>query len=1200
MSARGDMPIHLRVFVSSPGDVAAERAVVRSVVEQLQYDPFVRGRVTFEVVAWDQPGGGAPMTATETPQASVNRGLPRPSECDIVVVVLWSRMGTPLPFPEYTRPDGGPYPSGTEWEYEDAVRGARANGRPKVLVYRRTSKVLLDSDAGDVDRQLAQKRLVDAFFARMRDERTGAALGGHKKYGSPEGLRVEFEHDLKSLVHDVVTAAPPATAPVPRTDMAPAWEGSPFPGLRAFTPVDAPIFFGRGRETDELAARVAASGFVAVVGASGSGKSSLVGAGLIARLRESGSGWALPAYDEDGGRWSGLRFTPGEVGDDPFLAVAARLAPLTGANPAAVAQRLAAEPGAVVEYLPAGTSLMFVDQFEELFTMVEPGRVRLWVQLVEAAALSGRCHVVVTLRADFYHRCLQVPQLARLLEAGQLPLGAPTDTLHDMIARPAERADLRFEEGLAGRIVRDTGGDPDALPLLAYTLDELYRAGVHRDGRRDGLLNLATYERLGGVQGAIGTRAENVFTGLLDDRARAAFSRVFRELVRVDENGRSTRRRPRLAQITGGRPARRLIEVFTQARLLVQSKDEADQPVVYVAHEALFGSWRRLADWVQAVRDDLLLEHKVTAAAAEWAEHGRDEAFRWPHERLEPVYAMVQRLGAELDAVTAAFVEPEHERLFPVLRDAAVEGYRRQNAMDRLVVIGPATVPGLLEMVEDPSPVVRDAAATVLARLGEPAVDGLVAVLGRGGPDARLAAVGALRLANVPRAVRELAPALRDEDARVRSAAVGALGALGGADARDLLGSAVTDEAADVRWLAAGALGAFGPDAVPHLLAASRTDSEAAEQVSRALLAIGERAVEPLLDGLTGPDTDKRVNASAALAALGASAVPRLVPLLADDDADVRWRVCDILAAIGDAGAAEPLLAVLEDTEPAVRAAAAYALAKVGAAPAVPALLGALADPDHDVRWAVADALAELSASSAQPLLDALSAQVPATPMVSAALGRCTDPALVSWLRSDHEPVRDRVRDVLVTWGEPAVPVLLDLLADPDPTVREAAARTLAGIGSAAVPGLIERLGSADPLVRSAAARALGWIAAEERQTTWPLGAPHPHRALPALERLLGDQEAACRDAAADALARFGEHALPVVWRGLAAPAAPTREAAVRAAVRIGPAAVPGLLSIAAEAATAAQAPAVEALQAIATPAALFGLTELGVAPTRA
>lgn len=125
--------MNLRIFISSPGDVADERTFAQQVIEQeLPKDPFLRGKVTLDVVRWDDPNAPATMEATVTPQEAVNRALPKPSQCHLVIVILWSRMGTPLP-DDYHKPDGTPYDSGTEWEFLDALQGKPA---PVVLVYR--------------------------------------------------------------------------------------------------------------------------------------------------------------------------------------------------------------------------------------------------------------------------------------------------------------------------------------------------------------------------------------------------------------------------------------------------------------------------------------------------------------------------------------------------------------------------------------------------------------------------------------------------------------------------------------------------------------------------------------------------------------------------------------------------------------------------------------------------------------------------------------------------------------------------------------------------------------------------------------------------------------------------------------------------------------------------------------------------------
>jgi hypothetical protein len=125
--------LRVRVFLASPGDVGDERGLALRVLERLPYDPFLRGKIGIETVAWDKPGGDTPMLATMTPQEAISQQRPKPSECDIVVVIFWSRMGTPLPL-EYVKPDGGAYLSGTEWEYLDALDASLQTGRPKILV----------------------------------------------------------------------------------------------------------------------------------------------------------------------------------------------------------------------------------------------------------------------------------------------------------------------------------------------------------------------------------------------------------------------------------------------------------------------------------------------------------------------------------------------------------------------------------------------------------------------------------------------------------------------------------------------------------------------------------------------------------------------------------------------------------------------------------------------------------------------------------------------------------------------------------------------------------------------------------------------------------------------------------------------------------------------------------------------------------
>ena len=417
---------------------------------------------------------------------------------------------------------------------------------------------------------------------------------------------------------------------------APLWRGSPFPGLRAFTPDDAPIFFGRGRETDELIKKVSESRFVAVVGASGSGKSSLVAAGLLPRLAANAiSGDGVGSKD-----WRVVSFKPGEAGGNPFEALydglmqafpALRPQPLEAARlKREFVTELTHNPADIVDTCQAALAeepdwaevVLFIDQFEETFTQVRDETLRhAFVALVETVARAERMRIVLTLRADFYYRCVEHEALARLLRNGNFPLAAPGErALEEMIKRPVERAGVRWEdEDLPERILQDTGQEPGALPLMAYTLDELYKVCCQDRG---GTLSMGAYKDLGGVQGAIGTRAENVFEAQEED-AQQVLVRIFRELVEVDMRGTFTRKRAPLAYVTDTTAKARLVNALTEARLLVQSRGEEDQPMVEVAHEALLQHWGRLKDWLEEAREDLIILKNVREDAAAWIERGQ-------------------------------------------------------------------------------------------------------------------------------------------------------------------------------------------------------------------------------------------------------------------------------------------------------------------------------------------------------------------------------------------------------------------------------------------------------------------------------------------------------------------------------------------------------------------------------------------------
>src|SRR5215210_1511749 len=314
---------------------------------------------------------------------------------------------------------------------------------------------------------------------------------------------------------------------------------NPYKGLRAFGESDAEHFFGRDALVAQLVAAVAEHRLVAVVGPSGIGKSSVVKAGLVPALRNG----ALPGSE----RWLVAGLFPGAY---PFEDLAAALLRVAVDRPDDLVEELARDELGIrrvaKRVLPAGSELLLVvDQFEELFTLTSDEELRrrfLDGLTALAADPRARVRVVVTMRADFLHRPLLCPEFGELFKEGMVGVTSPSDDdLAAAIERPAEAAGVRFEAGLVSRIIADVRDQPGGLPLLQYALTELFAA------RPADLIAAGTYETTGGVLGALGRRADELWHQL-GEAGRAAAPHVFLRLVTVDA-GQDTRRRVRRREL---------------------------------------------------------------------------------------------------------------------------------------------------------------------------------------------------------------------------------------------------------------------------------------------------------------------------------------------------------------------------------------------------------------------------------------------------------------------------------------------------------------------------------------------------------------------------------------------------------------------------------------------------------------------------
>lgn len=400
----------------------------------------------------------------------------------------------------------------------------------------------------------------------------------------------------------------------------------PYPGPEPFQAGWAEFFFGREDETAELVDMVTSRRLTVLVGASGSGKTSLINAGVRARL-ESGGSWAVRTLRPAPGPLQQIRDAVGEAGPP-------------------------ADGGAV-------HTLWIIDQFEKLFDPEVPAADRAeFVESLLAVPRGGPrpVHVLLGLRLDYYPQLDEHPELARLAAGHQyrlLPLGGPA--LRATIERPAERAGLTLEDRLAERVLADAGARPAAgvLPLVAYALRETWRL------REDGRLTLAGYERSRGVAGAAGDAAQGVFDRL-DDAGRDTARRVFLRLFHLGGGERPTGRRVLVRELVtdadGERAVVNVITRFAAKRLLTVDLDPATGlPTVEPAHEVLVRAWPRLDEWLMTGREDKRLQDEIGTRTRSWLAH-RETDFLLSRGRLAEVEAARTRGAWALNAGERRFL----------------------------------------------------------------------------------------------------------------------------------------------------------------------------------------------------------------------------------------------------------------------------------------------------------------------------------------------------------------------------------------------------------------------------------------------------------------------------------------------------------------------------------------------------------------
>jgi WD40 repeat protein/DNA-binding SARP family transcriptional activator len=490
---------------------------------------------------------------------------------------------------------------------EELRRSAEEDRIDARLAARHAGALIAELEAMVRDEPLRERRWGQLMLALYRAGRQAEALQSFTRARTVlvDELGIEPGPELRRLQVAILAQDPAleddwsstSAEPVSSTDVC------PYKGLARFETSDAEFYFGREQVLADAIGRLVGGHFLALVGASGSGKSSLLRAGLLHAL---GSG-AIPGSD----RWTYALMRPG---NHP-------LASLASANELALQKMVAGSES------PSRTVLI-VDQFEETFTACtdEAERTAFLDSITEAARFpDGAATVVLAMRADYYGRCVEHHELASLVAAHQILLGPmKPKELRYVIDLPAEHAGLTVEDQLTDALVEHTVNQPGGLPLLSTALLELWT------NRRDRTLRLEDYLRTGGVEAAVARMAEAAF-GRLDEEGQAAAKRILIRLAGSGDGDEVVGRAASLSEIELERDvdASRALAALTEARLVTVAEG-----TVELAHEALLRDWPRLRGWLEDDSEGRRLHRHVTESARAWDEGGRDEGDLYRGARL--------------------------------------------------------------------------------------------------------------------------------------------------------------------------------------------------------------------------------------------------------------------------------------------------------------------------------------------------------------------------------------------------------------------------------------------------------------------------------------------------------------------------------------------------------------------------------------
>ena len=611
----------LRIFISSPGDVLQERLIAKKVIANLNriYSRYVE----LETIMWED----LPLEATASFQEGIDYFLEK-APVDVAIFILWSRLGSKLG-QSFKKADGSEYMSGTEYEFDMMYALWEQTKRPKIMVYVKDAEPQFvgGSNLGDVKEALEQRDRLQTFIEEnFKDRETGTNYA-YWQFDKQQTFEERLKTHLTRLIHDQLDNEIHIRE----------WDGNPYVGLRSYEESESTIFCGRQSLIYDIAEHWIEQNEtytqkpLLVLGESGSGKSSLVKAGLIPYLHNMSTD--KMAYKVD-------TMTPSGFRGNVYQGIVKKLLdvfPHLGNNPVGTDLVKGIAPDYDFKYLQFALSsvpkkevtVFFLDQFEELFndSLINEDEKNKTLQLLNGLCLMPHIWIIISMRNDFYSKFTSYPEFGSLKNKAYIvdvPNVSATD-ISDIVKIPAKKANLSWDineygEKLSKIIVQEANEIKD-LPLIEFGLAELFNS---KTGDK---LTFTAYEKIGKLKGAVAKYADNFYESLSDGEKKE-FEQLLGAVVTVSSQNESkyVRKTSRISDIAKTNIQKSLIKKLTDAHLFVAGKDANGESTITIVHEMLFYSWNVIKNWINNQRDFLKKNNYYENLTRVWIEKGNRDA----------------------------------------------------------------------------------------------------------------------------------------------------------------------------------------------------------------------------------------------------------------------------------------------------------------------------------------------------------------------------------------------------------------------------------------------------------------------------------------------------------------------------------------------------------------------------------------------